>query len=365
MGYKNHDNTDLTITRTTEGERNIISPLEFNGAQTELFRSGTHPFAFAITLPNEKMTTTGVSWSLGEETVTITSSDITRDNQCNLKYNGRCTTEIEGFCSDGDYCNGIESCSPKPSVYGKTAYGTCTQSNTIVECPDGMSCDSDKQACVNQEEKGGNTDFSIASVMSCVTQSDCDPLTNYCNGPSYCISQTCQYNPLYDACPSENSLNNTIVQGSGRLVVTCSEENRKCVSYYMCTADSECTKDTFCSGISRCIGKVCMSGKPVQCADETLPCDEVTRCNNQVINDTSLDAQDHNSYPPHHHHHPHVHHSLPILIFGIIFVAGMIILIIIIIYWIVSSMYANNAALAQSSTNAHSNMQSRISQKRA
>jgi len=108
-----------------------------------------------------------------------------------------------------------------------------------------------------------------------------------------------------------------------------------------------------------------MSGKPVQCADETLPCDEVTRCNNQVINDTSLDAQDHNSYPPHHHHHPHVHHSLPILIFGIIFVAGMIILIIIIIYWIVSSMYANNAALAQSSTNAHSNMQSRINQKRA
>ncbi len=152
-------------------------------------------------------------------------------------------------CDDGLFCNGTELCEA----------GACL-AGTAVDCEDSISCTADH--CNPTTDRCENLPNDLA----------CDD-DAWCNGAEICTPDVgCQSGT--DPCPGKS----------------CHEPGDRCVD---CFTDAECADDVFCNGTEFCSNGTCMSGTPVDCADNitcTLDsCNPTTdRCEN-LPNDLACD----------------------------------------------------------------------------
>ena len=129
-----------------------------------------------------------------------------------------------GACSDGVFCNGVETCSASVGCQGGAA----------VDCNDGVGCTDD--SC----NEGTDSCDNVANNGNCD-----DGL--FCNGSETCnAASDCQAGS--DPCPGE----------------ICQEATDTCVG---CTVDGDCNDGQYCNGTETCNAGTCQSGTAVSCND--------------------------------------------------------------------------------------------------
>ena len=171
-------------------------------------------------------------------------------------------------CSDGNACNGVETCQA----------GAC-RPGTVLACDDGNGCTADSCNAV-----GGCVHTPIVGCRPCTVTADCDD-SNACT-TDVCNGNACQNTPVANgtACPDATVCNGAEtcqagVCGAGT-ALNCNDAN-------VCTADTcdpvagcrhtpvadgtSCADGTVCNGAEICQAGVCTSTTPLNC-DDGNPC---------------------------------------------------------------------------------------------
>jgi len=135
LGYNNSGPTDIMLPVDDLGS-NTLLPLSLNGQQPDLFKVGFYPFVLRVSQFQ--------SWSLGGTVVSADAmaplSPLTR---CDVAFAGACPVLIEGFCEDGSYCNGQESCF-STRIFGALTPGVLGACQPAVH---GVQCDRPDHLC--------------------------------------------------------------------------------------------------------------------------------------------------------------------------------------------------------------------------
>ncbi len=390
IGYENTALTNTLIyvqqSSTTDPLKNIITPLDYNGRQQDLFRTGVHPFDFEI-IDRLQILQSGstISWSLGTVVLSIHASDLTQDNLCQAKYPNNCPLWIRNFCNDASYCNGRETCTPKfVRQLSQERYGVCQAALRTVSCEPGTRCDESLLGCVQPPtnnptaspteqpttaETTQETEPAITTLnpitVECNINLECASKQSYCLGTSTCVENTCKFDPTYDPCTS-NGRNGTIVVGKGVLMNMCIEESRSCISYYSCSTNADCDDGLLCTGSETCGDGICHPGSPLQCVDSSILCTEAVGCGPLGImtdEDISIVVVPTTAPTVAPTMAPTTNSSVPtapttntaLVIFALVFGAIALLIILIIIFFIIRSQNNRIAAIANAS-----NMQTRI-----
>lgn len=147
-------------------------------------------------------------------------------------------TPTDAVCSDGDYCNGIETCD---------ALNGC-EAGTPPTCDDGIGCTVDAcdeviDACTHLPDNGSCGDGAFCTgIEICDPDAGCLPGTAPCPG------------------------------------IYCDEAQDRCVN---CVTDANCSNGVYCDGVETCntMTGTCMVGTPPSCDDgvacTTDVCDEI------------------------------------------------------------------------------------------
>lgn len=154
-----YNNTqDFEITVGTDLPENQITPAQFNGYQPFLFKTGLNLYSVSLAdtrayMRQQTVPSPSVTWTLGDKLVVVDQSMLSREERCDVKYNGVCPTWIDGFCDDTLYCNGVETCFT-PSIYlqlTQQVLGQCSQPQQGVQCSVSQICSEEQRACVLAE----------------------------------------------------------------------------------------------------------------------------------------------------------------------------------------------------------------------
>jgi hypothetical protein len=187
-------------------------------------------------------------------------------------------------CSDGNFCNGAETCQA----------GLC-RTGTTPSCNDGNACTTDTCDAVS-----GCVHTPIAGCVSCTTNADCND-SNPCTA-DLCSGGACT-NPVLPnntPCPDGTVCNGTeLCQGgscTAGTALNCNDGNPcttdTCDAVTGCAhapvADGTgCPDATLCNGAETCIAGICVAGTPLNCndgnpctADVCLP---VSGCQNTAV----------------------------------------------------------------------------------
>jgi hypothetical protein len=153
--YNNSLGTDLIIP-IVEGGNNSLTPLQFNGQQPDIFKSGYNPFTLVLTDINNVLSLLGgsVVWQLAGTTVTVTQAQIITSQRCDTAYNGVCPLWVDGFCEDDSYCDGAEGCSSLV-IFGSLttrSLGACIRPQSGILCPTGQRCSEQLLGCYTPTE---------------------------------------------------------------------------------------------------------------------------------------------------------------------------------------------------------------------
>ena len=204
---------------------------------------------------------------------------------------------VDADCSNGDVCDGAESCLGNACVAGTTlscsAAGECTSpfcdpgSGCRVDpLPDGVACAGGSGACV----------AGICQAFACFVDADCSD-GDVCNGSERCQGNVCvSGTPLACLAPSQCVVG-TCVAGvgcgavprpngsacddglSGTIADVCT--GGVCQGVVpQCTVDADCGDGDVCNGSERCQGNVCVAGA-------ALSCPAPTECTTSSCNATS------------------------------------------------------------------------------
>ena len=364
MGYVNTGLSN-TLIYVQEGDvvdplKNIITPLEYNGRQQDLYRTGEHPFDFEIIDSNHVLQSgTVITWSLGTVVLRIRLTDLSRANLCHIKYPNNCPLWIKNFCNDNSYCNGHEACAPKFIRQVNTErFGTCQASVRAVTCGSDMVCDENHLGCIQpvtasptgepttRAPTEAPTDAVTTTTTTvvvqpnsgeCIIDSDCSEKKTFCLGSSICLNNQCKFDSTYNPCGSGTN-NGTLVPGRGLMTTICSEEGKMCIIYYTCNLDSDCDDGLLCSGEEKCGDNICHPGSPVRCLDQSLVCNEVTGCGELGVirdEDILIDVATPTTAAP---TSTTTHTNTGWIIFWLVFGAICILLLILIIFFIIGSL---------------------------
>jgi hypothetical protein len=154
-----YNNTqDYEITVATDLPENRMTPAQFNGYQPFLFKTGLNLYSVSLAdtrsyMKQQTVPAPSVTWALGDKLVVVDQSMLSREERCDVKYNGTCPTWIDGFCDDTLYCNGVETCFT-PSIFlqlTQQVLGQCTQPQQGVQCSVSQICSEEQRACVLAE----------------------------------------------------------------------------------------------------------------------------------------------------------------------------------------------------------------------
>ena len=194
----------------------------------------------------------------------------------------------DGFCDNGLFCDGVETCDP---------VNDCVAG--AVPCnPDTEVCDEIQDLCV--------------PAPDCVTDDDCNDQA-FCNGVETCVAGTCQAGTpvncddgvscTVDSCnEGSDSCDHVADDGlcdNGQFcdgVETCDAihdcqvgippsvddgvdctANDLCAVPTECTIDADCDDGAFCNGVETCVAGTCQAGTPINC-DDGVSC-TVDSCN--------------------------------------------------------------------------------------
>ena len=266
------------------------------------------------------------------------------DDSCDPVTGCMFTNNDLNDCSDGDACNGAETCSA----------GVCL-TGTPLACDDGNACTADRcdagLGCVNDPLTGTSCDdgnactdadvctdgvcggTAIGGCQTCSVDGDCDD-ADACNGLETCVGGVCQPgtplvcddgNPCTDdgcdpavGCVSvANDANDCqdadVCNGAESCVAGICQPGTPlaCDDGNPCTDDScdailgcqsvnntaACDDNTICNGLETCVDGTCQAGTPLDCNDNnpcTIDrCDAVLGCQNVPVADgTSCDDGD-------------------------------------------------------------------------
>jgi uncharacterized repeat protein (TIGR01451 family) len=217
-------------------------------------------------------------------------------------------------CSDGNLCNGDETCQA----------GTCTV-GTPLNCNDANVCTSD--SC---NPASGCQNVAVANGTACVDGNLCNgnetcqggvctagaPLN--CNDSNICTADTCgattgcSNTPVLNgsSCTDGNVCNGPEICQSGTCTggtpINCNDNNvcttDGCDPVFGCTNTAvlnatPCPDTNVCNGAETCQAGVCATGTPLNCNDSNVctadTCNPVTGCTNApVLNGTACDDGD-------------------------------------------------------------------------
>ena len=145
-------------------------------------------------------------------------------DQCNETTDQCENTPDDSLCSDGEFCNGVETCDPLLGC----------QAGTAVDCDDGVACTADTCDEIADQCTNVPNDASCDDGLFCNGDETCDALLD------------CQ--PGTDPCPGQ----------------ACDEPSDTCVA---CLVDADCSDGVACNGAEVCTGGTCQPGTPVVCDD--------------------------------------------------------------------------------------------------
>ena len=155
---------------------------------------------------------------------------------------------VDADCSDGDFCNGIETC-----VTGACQPGTTPCPDDGLFCTGVEGCDEIADSCT----QGGNpcriSCDETNNVCLCSADGDCDDGL-FCNGTESCNGTFCL--PGTNPCPPSD---------------VCDENSNLCVE---CFNDSDCDDGVFCNGAETCVAGSCQAAAATPCPPLST-CDEV------------------------------------------------------------------------------------------
>lgn len=148
LGYNNTNSLDTFIAISvdnTSSPLNLITPINLNGDQLDLFQVGYNPFALVLNdSDNLILNGSSIKWFLNSSTLTIDQSLINNSTMCSLLYSNNCPTSISNFCNDDTYCNGLEICF---SLLDGDLFGSCMTGNTNV-CTNDTICIESPPSCI-------------------------------------------------------------------------------------------------------------------------------------------------------------------------------------------------------------------------
>ncbi|HNO78378.1 MAG TPA: hypothetical protein PKN33_09995 [Phycisphaerae bacterium] len=245
-----------------------------------------------------------------EEVAQGSSPDLNANNipdECD-----ECVFDID--CSNGLYCDGIETCLVDVCQFASPPCGTgqlCDEVND--QCiADGADCNSngigDDVDIANGTSQDANANNIPDECDTCTIDADCDD-GNFCNGAETCNVDTCVAgtaqcqaagqvcNETTDACdPDGSDCNNngigdaTDISGGTSDDLNANNVPDECDE---CVFDGDCDDGLYCNGVESCNTDTCVAGTAPCAAGQT--CDEDTDscpptgadCNNNGIGDAT------------------------------------------------------------------------------
>lgn len=180
-------------------------------------------------------------------------------------------------CDDGQFCNGVESCSVS---------GGCQPGNAPCEAP--LMCDDAVDACaecIADGDCGGATPCMISTcdlgVCVATNVSDGTPCADdlFCNGQEVCLSGVCT--PSSSPCASGE---------------TCDESQNVCRPPPQCQTHAECDNGNVCTDDS-CDAGTCRSAPNAIPCDDGDICTENDACSNAVCAGTAIAGCENSDVP--------------------------------------------------------------------
>jgi len=211
-------------------------------------------------------------------------------------------------CSDGQFCNGIETCDPTNDC----------QAGTPPDCGDGVactvdSCDEVGDACVHAPN-----DASCDNGLYCDGSESCNAISGCQSGtPVNCNDGvTCTVDSCNEAADTCSNIPDNTACGDGLFCtgvelcdpvndcqpgtdpcpgILCDEVNDVCAG---CLTDANCDNGVYCDGAESCDTdtSTCISGMPIDCDDAVTctldACNEITdQCDHEASNALCDDGQ--------------------------------------------------------------------------
>ncbi|MFN2426441.1 MAG: hypothetical protein ABR587_08350, partial [Candidatus Binatia bacterium] len=206
----------------------------------------------------------------------------------------------DAACTDGAFCNGEETCDATLDCQPGTApdcddsvgctIDSCNEASDVCDhdtndasCSDGQFCNGDETCDATQDCQPGTAplcdDGVGCTVDDCNESTDeCDytPDNASCSDGEFCTGvEICD--PVEDCDDGTNPCPNLF----------CDEGGDVCVD---CLTDGDCDNSVFCDGVETCVEGVCTAGPAVDC-DDSVGC-TVDECNetNDVCDNTPSNA---------------------------------------------------------------------------
>lgn len=263
LGYGNAAASNQVIhvqRQAAQGDapKNIITPLDYNGKQPDVFKTGSHPLV--LDLPDARnflrTRTRNVSWALGHTLLLVTARDLRPDNRCDVLYANHCPVKIPGFCEDGTYCNGREQCEANfvHAAVGEERFGFCRRAAAAPQCLAPLQCNERAMACVEPVRTRAPTGepttaanehaSAVDSPSYCTSDAQCNASDTFCQGRTSCQNNHCRLNATYSPC------------AVGEL---CRDDRCVPANTTACANQSTCDAlASFCRGPATCTGGLCV-----------------------------------------------------------------------------------------------------------
>ncbi len=214
---------DGSGSQSTAGGDLSFNWTQFSGPSVTLDSTNTATTTFAA--PASVATSIELDFELLVTENNLTASDTVRVTVIQATPGSITPDPCPGGCSDGLFCNGVETC-----IDGQCIDGAAPN------CDDGITCtvdtcDEATDACIN-----------AAQDSRCDNGLFCDGAET-CNAASGCVTGTAP-------CPGQ----------------LCDEPTDTCVDVD-CLTDANCSDGLFCNGVETCVANVCVPGTPIVCDD--------------------------------------------------------------------------------------------------
>ncbi len=249
--------------------RNLITPLDYNGAQPDVFKVGVHALLLDLSDARNLVLsrTQNVTWALGARQLVVTYRSLRANNRCDVRYATHCPVKMPGFCEDGMYCNGRERCYAD-FVYtaaGEERFGAC-EAALEQPCAATQQCDERTASCVIPLATAPPT-IAVAPSTN-VSETPSEAAANASAGPI--ITPPSSVVTAAPSAPSANATaqDNTAVVPARTVirVCDCTETQicteRGCVeraTTAACASQTECDAlSTFCQGAATCSDGRCL-----------------------------------------------------------------------------------------------------------
>lgn len=199
-------------------------------------------------------------------------------DSCNETNDTCVNTTNNAACSDGQYCNGAETCHATQGCKPGTAPNCADSVPCTVD-----ACNEANDTCTHTVNNAACNDGLFCNgAETCHATNGCQPGTApNCNDNVACTTDAC--NETNDNCthtPNHGSCSDSLFCNGAEFCdpvlgckdaadpcappLQCNESGDVCVS---CLNNSQCNDGLFCNGVETCVNGTCQSGTPPTCND--------------------------------------------------------------------------------------------------